>query len=92
MTFPELYDDSHPEAIARNNSENFPLGEKTSDAVKKFRRSLPAIGKAMPPLLVAANAQPQFQRIFRELVGATANAGEKILMISLHQRSFCSIR
>lgn len=26
MTFPELYDDSHPEALARNTQKNFPLG------------------------------------------------------------------
>ncbi len=26
MTFPELYDDSHPEALLANTQKNFPLG------------------------------------------------------------------
>lgn len=39
MTFPELYDDSHPEALARNTQKIFRWVEKdTPDAVKKFRR------------------------------------------------------
>ncbi len=36
MTFPELYDDSHPEAMARNTQKIFRWVEKdTPDAVKK---------------------------------------------------------
>ena len=54
MTFPELYDDSHPEALARNTQKIFRLIEKdTPDAVEKIQALLPAIEKAMPPLLVA---------------------------------------
>ncbi|EPF4170193.1 toxin YdaT family protein [Escherichia albertii] len=54
MTFPELYDDSHPEALARNTQKIFRWVEKdTPDAVKKIQALLPAIEKAMPPLLVA---------------------------------------
>lgn len=52
MTFPELYDDSHPEALARNTQKIFRWVEKdTPDAVKKIQALLPAIEKAMPPLL-----------------------------------------
>ncbi|WP_161525705.1 toxin YdaT family protein, partial [Escherichia albertii] len=54
MTFPELYDNSHPEALARNTQKIFRWVEKdTPDAVKKIQALLPAIEKAMPPLLVA---------------------------------------
>ncbi|EHY7601040.1 Rha family transcriptional regulator [Escherichia coli] len=54
MTFPKLYDDSHPEALARNTQKIFRWIEKdTPDAVEKIQALLPAIEKAMPPLLVA---------------------------------------
>ncbi|ANP06958.1 Rha family transcriptional regulator [Escherichia coli] len=54
MTFPELYDDSHPEALARNTQKIFRWVEKdTPDAVKKIQALLPAIERAMPPPLVA---------------------------------------
>ncbi len=54
MTFPELYDDSHPEALARNTQKIFRwLDKDTPDAVEKMQALLPAIEKAMPPLLVA---------------------------------------
>lgn len=39
MTFPELYDDSHPEALARNTQKIFRWVEKdTLMQLKKFRR------------------------------------------------------
>ncbi|EFO4444461.1 toxin YdaT family protein, partial [Escherichia coli] len=42
MTFPELYDDSHPEALARNTQKIFRWVEKdTPDAVKKIQALLP---------------------------------------------------
>lgn len=54
MTFPELYDDSHPEALARNTQKIFRWVEKdTPDAVEKIQALLPAIEKVMPPPLVA---------------------------------------
>ncbi|MCQ4942404.1 toxin YdaT domain-containing protein, partial [Escherichia coli] len=54
MTFPELYDDSHPEALALNTQKIFRWVEKdTPAAVKKIQPLLRAIEKAMPPLLVA---------------------------------------
>ena len=54
MTFPELYDDSHPEALARNTQKIFRwLKKDTPDAVEKIQALLPAIEKAMPPPLVA---------------------------------------
>lgn len=44
MTFPELYDDSHPEALARNTQKIFRWVEKdTPDAVEKMQALLPAI-------------------------------------------------
>ncbi|OVC27397.1 Rha family transcriptional regulator [Escherichia coli] len=68
MTFPELYDDSHPEALARNTQKIFRwLDKDTPDAVEKMQALLPAIEKAMPPLLVARmrSHSPDF---YREIV------------------------
>lgn len=77
MTFPELYDDSHPEALARNTQKIFRWVEKdTPDAVEKIQALLPAIEKAMPPLLVAQNAQPQFS-LFSGAGGDTGAIGER---------------
>lgn len=68
ITFPELYDDSHPEATARNTQKIFRWVEKdTPDAVKKIQALLPAIEKAMPPLLVA-RMRSHSSAWFRELV------------------------
>ncbi|ELL6208389.1 Rha family transcriptional regulator [Escherichia coli] len=68
MTFPELYDDSHPEAMARNTQKIFRWVEKdTPNAVKKIQALLPAIEKAMPPPLVA-RMRSHSSAYFRELV------------------------
>ncbi|EET3824294.1 Rha family transcriptional regulator [Escherichia coli] len=68
MTFPELYDDSHPEAMARNTQKIFRWVEKdTPDAVKKIQALLPATEKAMPPPLVA-RMRSHSSAYFRELV------------------------
>ncbi|EEY0273799.1 Rha family transcriptional regulator [Escherichia coli] len=68
MTFPELYDDSHPEVMARNTQKIFRWVEKdTPDAVKKIQALLPAIEKAMPPPLVA-RMRSHSSAYFRELV------------------------
>ncbi|EEY1822568.1 Rha family transcriptional regulator [Escherichia coli] len=68
MTFPELYDDSHPEAMARNTQKIFRWVEKdTPDAVKKIQALLPAIEKAMRPPLVA-RMRSHSSAYFRELV------------------------
>ncbi|EFL9163982.1 TPA: Rha family transcriptional regulator, partial [Escherichia coli] len=68
MTFPELHDDSHPEALARNTQKIFRWVEKdTPDAVEKILALLPAIEKAMPPLLVA-RMRSHSSAYFRELV------------------------
>ena len=68
MTFPELYDDSHQEALARNTQKIFRWVEKdTPDAVKKIQALLPAIEKAMPPPLVAW-MRSHSSDYFRELV------------------------
>lgn len=68
MTFPELYDDSHPEALARNTQKIFRWIEKdTPDAVEKMQALLPAIEKAMPPLLVA-RMRSHSSEYYREIV------------------------
>ncbi|TNS95267.1 toxin YdaT family protein, partial [Escherichia coli] len=68
MTFPELYDDRHPEALARNTQKIFRwLDKDTPDAVKKIQALLPAIEKAMPPPLVA-RMRSHSSAYFRELV------------------------
>ena len=67
LTFPELYDDSHPEALARNTQKIFRWVEKdTPDAVEKIQALFPAIEKAMPPLLVA-RMRSHSSAYFREL-------------------------
>lgn len=44
MTFPELYDDSHPEALARNTQKIFRwLDKDTPDAVEKMQALLPQV-------------------------------------------------
>ena len=61
MTSPELYDDSHPEALARNTQKIFRWVEKdTTDAVEKIQALL-------PPLLVA-RMRSHSSAYFRELV------------------------
>ncbi|EFJ4038442.1 Rha family transcriptional regulator [Escherichia coli] len=68
MTFPELYDDSHPEALARNTQKIFRwLDKDTPDAVEKMQALLPAIEKAMPPLLVA-RMRSHSSEYYREIV------------------------
>ena len=47
MTFPELYDDSHPETIPRNTQKIFRWVEKdTLMQLKKIQALLPAIEKS----------------------------------------------
>ncbi len=45
MTFPELYDDSHPEALARNTQKIFRWVEKDTLMRLKIQALLPAIEK-----------------------------------------------
>ncbi|EET8201831.1 Rha family transcriptional regulator [Escherichia coli] len=68
MTFPELYDDTHPDALGLNTQKIFRWVKKdTPDAVEKMQALLPAIEKAMPPLLVA-RMRSHSSAYFRELV------------------------
>lgn len=61
MTFPELYDDSHPEALARNTQKIFRwLDKDTPDAVEKMQALLPAIEKGDAAFAGGPYAQPQF--------------------------------
>lgn len=68
MTFPELYDDSHPEALARNTQKIFRWVEKdTPDAVEKIQALLPAIEKAMP-VMIAARMRSYSSSTIREML------------------------
>ena len=75
MTFPELYDDSHPEALARNTQKIFRwLDKDTPDAVEKMQALLPAIEKAMPPLLVARMRSHSSDRLVKDVDDFVASA------------------
>lgn len=68
MTFPELYDDTHPGALGLNTQKIFRWVKKdTPDAVEKIQALLPAIEKAMPPLLVA-RMRSHSSEYYREIV------------------------
>lgn len=76
MTFPELYDDSHPEALARNTQKIFRWVEKdTPDAVEKFRRCYQR-SKRQCHLCWYQNAQPQFS-LFSGAGGDAGATGER---------------
>lgn len=76
MTFPELYDDSHPEALARNTQKIFRWVEKdTPDAVKKFRRCYQR-SKSNAASAGGPNAQPQFS-LFSGAGGDAGTTGER---------------
>ncbi|MDY6137226.1 MAG: toxin YdaT family protein, partial [Escherichia coli] len=54
MTYPELHNDDRHNALYLNTQKIFRwLDKDTPDAVEKIQALLPAIEKAMPPLLVA---------------------------------------
>ncbi len=77
MTFPELYDDSHPEALARNTQKIFRWVEKdTPDAVEKIQALLPAIRKGNATFAGGQNAQPQFS-LFSGAGGDAGATGER---------------
>lgn len=76
MTFPELYDDSHPEALARNTQKIFRWVEKdTPDAVEKFRRCYQR-SKGNATFAGGQNAQPQFS-LFSGVGGDAGATGER---------------
>lgn len=59
MTFPELYDDSHPEALARNTQKIFRWVEKdTPDAVEKNSGVVTSYRKSNATSAGGPNAQP----------------------------------
>lgn len=61
MTFPELYDDSHPEALARNTQKIFRwLDKDTPDAVEKNAGSVTGDRKGDAAFAGGPYAQPQF--------------------------------
>lgn len=61
MTFPELYDDSHPEALARNTQKIFRWVEKdTSDVVEKIQALLLHDRKGDAAFAGGPYAQSQF--------------------------------
>ncbi|HGY4818900.1 TPA: toxin YdaT family protein [Klebsiella aerogenes] len=64
----ELFDDSHPNALSRNTQKIFRWVESDSPAaVEKIQILLPAIERAMPPLLLA-KMRSYYSVTFRELV------------------------
>ncbi|WP_175610688.1 toxin YdaT family protein [Escherichia coli] len=68
MTFPVLHNDSKHNALYLNTQKIFRwLKKDTPDAVEKIQALLPAIEKAMPPLLVA-RMRSHSSSYFRELV------------------------
>lgn len=67
MTFPELYDDSHPEALARNTQKIYRWVEKDTLMQLKNSGVVTSDRKAMPPLLVA-RMRSHSSAYFRELV------------------------
>ncbi len=77
MTFPELYDDSHPEAMARNTQKIFRWVEKdTPDAVKKNSGVVTSDRKSDAASAGGPNAQPQF-RLFSGVGRDEGTAGER---------------
>ncbi len=75
MTFPELYDDSHPEATARNTQKIFRCRERHPDAVEKFRRCYQR-SKGNATFAGGQNAQPQFS-LFSGTGGDAGATGER---------------
>lgn len=77
MTFPELYDDSHPEALARNTQKIFRWVEKdTPDAVKKNSGVVTSDRKSNATSAGGPNAQPQFS-LFSGAGGDAGTTGER---------------
>lgn len=60
MTFPELYDDSHPEALARNTQKNFRWIEKDTLMQLKNSGVVTSDRKGNATFAGDQNAQPQF--------------------------------
>lgn len=68
MTTPELYDESHPDALSRNIQKIYRWVESDSPAaVEKIAQLLPAIELAMPPLLLA-RVRSYYSDTFRDLI------------------------
>lgn len=91
MTFPELYDNSHPEALARNTQKIFRWVESdTPDAVKKLQALLPAIEKAMP-VMIAARMRSYSSLTIREMLEQKERVDREIealfgTVIALHDQ------
>lgn len=68
MTTPELYDESHPDAMSRNIQKIYRWVASDSPAsIEKIAQLLPAIERAMPPLLLA-RVRSYYSATFRELL------------------------
>lgn len=68
MLTPHLYDDSHPDALGRNTQKIFRWIESDTPAARAcIEQLLPAIEKAMPPLLLA-KLHSYHSQTFRELI------------------------
>ena len=68
MTAPDLYDESHPDALGRNVQKIYRWVESNSaTSVEKIAQLLPAIEHSMPPLLLA-RMRSYYSATFRELL------------------------
>ncbi|HBZ7600876.1 TPA: Rha family transcriptional regulator [Klebsiella pneumoniae] len=87
----ELFDDSHPNALSRNTQKIFRWVESDSPAaVEKIQILLPAIERAMPPLLLA-KMRSYSSVTFRELVACKERIDNEVetlfgAMIALSDR------
>ncbi|QGH64182.1 toxin YdaT family protein [Serratia proteamaculans] len=92
LTSPRLYDDGHPDALARNTQKIFRwLESDTSVAKAKIKKLLPAIEKAMPVLLLA-KMRSYNSETFRELIARKERIDSEVdalfgAMIALSERA-----
>lgn len=78
MTAPELYDESHPDALSRNIQKIYRWVESDSPAsIEKIAQLLPAIERAMPPLLLA-RVRSYYSETFRELLHRKQRVDEEM--------------
>ncbi len=76
MTFPELYDDSHPEALARNTQKIFRWVEKDTLMQLKNSGVVTSDRKGNATFAGGQNAQPQFS-LFSGVGGDAGATGER---------------
>ncbi|MFN1146827.1 toxin YdaT family protein [Serratia liquefaciens] len=92
LTDPQLHDDSHPDALARNTQKIFRwLESDTPAAIASIEQLLPAIEKSMPPLLLA-KLHSYHSQTLRELITRKERIDSEVealfgAMIALSERA-----